>query len=396
MTNGKTSGESVVFAVASDLHAHDQPGENSPSSLRVGDDESNPMRHPIAALLNLIDRENLKADALLCPGDLGDKASTVGIQYAWSKLCDVRRSLGARELFATVGNHDVDSRGKENDFDPRGFLQTLQPMFPHKTRTVSDQFWSRHFTIVKRKNYRILLLNSSAFHGYKEEHEHGRVSKHTLAAIRESLLNSDAKPVNLLLCHHHPLSHADRDLGEADAMKQGQELLDLIGNFGEWIVVHGHKHDPKLTYAAGSSTVTPIVFAAGSLSANLFHRIQGTARNQFYILKFPLDEIATHGLLGTFRAWDWIFEKGWLDATARSGLPHTGGFGHLERPISAAARISGLLTEPTLAWSKLLDRAPLLRYLTPRDLSSVISVLEEKHGIAVLDSQGIPSRLERN
>lgn len=397
MINPVQHSDYLRFAVASDLHVHTDEGDNSPSHLRAGSDESNLMQHPIASLCNLIDQESLTANAILCPGDLGDKANTVGIQYAWAKLQQLKTHLKATDIFGTVGNHDVDSRGVHNDFDPRGYLQSLTPRFPVESDPSYDQYWSRHFTVIERDCYRMVLLNSSAFHGFKDEHEHGRISKHTLSALRESLRPLSLKTINILLCHHHPLQHSENDLGEDDVMKGGQELLDLIGNshLGEWIVIHGHKHHPKLTYAAGASSVTPIVFAAGSLCANLFKGIQGIARNQFYIIEFRLSDITLHGLVGTFRAWDWIYGVGWQESASTSGLPSHGGFGHRQRPHALASEINSALSEPTLGWNEMLNRVPVLRYVLPRDLTRTVLELNDKYKIAVLDQNGNPARLER-
>ncbi len=393
----KPSGPRLLrFAVASDLHVYDGDGDNSPSALRVGADENDHLRHPIAALLHLIKDQALQVDALLCPGDLGDKASTTGIQYAWAKLVQVQKALRAKELFATVGNHDIDSRGNSNKFDPRGFLQTLQPTFPYKTVSVSDQFWSRHFATIERNDFRIVLLNSSAFHGYENEHIHGRVSEHTLSALAKALGTPRKKRlVNVLLCHHHPMLHSDRKLGDHDTMKQGQELLDLINKHGEWIVIHGHKHDPRLSYASGQSSVTPIVFAAGSLTASLYPEIASTARNQFYIIEFPLDDIATNGLVGTFKAWDWIYESGWQPATSGSGLPSTGSFGHRENPSVIAQRITNCFTEDTISWDELNRREGSLKYLIPNDRIQVLKVMRESFNLRILESDGEPIRVER-
>ncbi len=395
--SGKSSLPRVLrFAVASDLHVCESEVENSPSALRVGADETDHLRHPIAALLHLVETQNLRVDALLCPGDLGDKASTTGIQYAWAKLVQVQRAMRAKDLFATVGNHDIDSRGIANKFDPRGFLQTLEPPFPYKNPAVFDHFWSRHFAIVEKSDFRIVLLNSSAFHGFENEHIHGRVSEHSLSLLARTLGKTKYKRlVNILLCHHHPMLHSDRKLSDSDTMKQGQELLDLINKHGEWIVIHGHKHDPRLSYAAGQSSVTPIVFAAGSLTASLYPELGTTARNQFYIIEFPLDDIMSRGLVGTFRAWDWIYESGWQPATSGSGLPSSGSFGHREKPDVIAERIARCFAEATISWDELNRREGSLKYLMPNDRAQVLKVMKERFNLRIVESGGEPIRVER-
>ena len=362
MTSNSSKGKTLRFAVASDLHVFEKPkdpkaADNDPSALAIGEDEADSVRHPIAALLKLIEDEKLRADALLCPGDLGDQASTAGIQYAWAKLVQVQKKLKAKDLFATVGNHDVDSRSVRNSHDPRGFLQTLRPNFPCSRVGEVDKFWSRHFVVIDKPDFRIVLLNSSAFHGYEGEHAHGRVSEHTLSLLREELSKKPDKTVNVLMCHHHPMMHSDRKLGDHDTMKQGKELLDMLTDDGEWFVIHGHKHDPRLSYASGTSSDTPVVFAAGSLTASLYPEIASTARNQFYIIEFPTDEIPTKGLVGTFRAWDWIYEDGFKPATKDSGLPHLGSFGHRENALTVARKAADCFGtgEDIIDWGEICE-----------------------------------------
>src|SRR5207247_8648242 len=112
------------------------------------------------------------------------------------------------------------------------------------------------------------------------------------------------KLLNLLLGYLSRDAGKAYGLGAADIMLGGAELLQLLsaGDYGEWLVIHGHKHLPKLSYAQGATAATPVVFAAGSLCACLASRIQAVARNQFYILDFPLDLFPTVGLVGRFHA----------------------------------------------------------------------------------------------
>ena len=392
-----TSIKSFRIAIASDIHAHEEEGDDSPSHLRVGAEEGNPIKHPIEGLKKLIDDESLTADYFLCPGDLGDKASRKGIQYAWRLLNDLKESLDAKAIIATVGNHDVDSYGKETDFDPRGYLQSLSPLFPVDQESLYDRYWSRHFAIIECECARVISLNSSAFHGYKDEHRHGRISDFTISQLKTALDSTAPKPINILMCHHHPLQHSELTLGEHDVMHGGQLLLDLLGSgsYGEWLLVHGHKHHPKICYAAGSGS-SPIVFAAGSLCANLFKNVQASARNQFYILEFNLDDISSQGLVGKFLAWDWILEAGWRPASASSGLPAVGAFGSRAKPTLLARQIDAAMEVQILRWDQVLADCPDLKYVIPSDISSLQETLIRQHNIRLQKGEnGEPVHLER-
>src|SRR5205823_184468 len=127
-----TMDDCLTIAILSDLHAYDRlkVSESPPSYLCINDPETELTQHPIGGLLNLIKGPpEISADILICCGDLCDKARPAGISYTWEKLHRLREELKADRLIATPGNHDVDSRFGYNDYDAKGFLQTLEPPF---------------------------------------------------------------------------------------------------------------------------------------------------------------------------------------------------------------------------------------------------------------------------
>jgi hypothetical protein len=168
------------------------------------------------------------------------------------------------------------------------------------------------------------------------------VSSFTLDRL-ERVLSKKTAPskINVCLCHHHPQKHDELELGDYDDMQGGQRLLDLLGSgeFGEWLVVHGHKHHPKLVYSQGGATAPPVL-SAGSLSAFLPPKTYGSAANQFYVVEFDEQSIHDFGLVGLVRAWDWDFGNGVRAATGRSGIPSTCGFGYRIAPREFAKRVS--------------------------------------------------------
>lgn len=387
------------IAVVSDIHAFDGPvPDPAPSYMKVSHPESDIASHPIMGLADLINREALVADVLVSAGDMCDKANESGVQYAWRKLHDLRQLLQATRLLATPGNHDLDSRSihPADDPDPKGMLQQLVPPFPLAEETLNMHFWARNFVLVEENSYRVLILNSCAYHGGDpKEIEHGRVSKRTLTAIRSALERSTPRPVNLLLCHHHPQSHHDHGLGEADVMKQGQLLLDLLGTgeFGEWMVIHGHKHHPKLSYAQGGAS-SPVVFAAGSLAANVWAGSVGHARNQFYIVEIDASGPALRGFV---RAWDWTPGLGWMTASSTSGLPAISGFGARENLNLLASQIASYLQAKgdlaTATWADVAHHVTSLRYVIPSDLRSLKKILAGKNVALEFSDSGVPTEL---
>jgi predicted phosphodiesterase len=399
--------ETLRIAVVSDLHAYDilQDGEATPSHLCTISPEDQPTLHPIAGLLDRIDKDGLTADALLCCGDLGDKSRPAGIKYAWERLHLIKARLKADDLFVTSGNHDLDSRYTHSD-DAKGVLQSLTPMYPLADENLTNKYWSRNYVVLTQDRYRIVLLNSSAYHGTRnEEFAHGRVTIRTVEALKtelETLEKAYHRDLNILVCHHHPLKYADIGDPDYSDMEGAPRLVDALGSgdYGHWIIIHGHRHQPRLTYATGPSTA-PIVFSAGSLTAVLYPELQLLARNQFYIIEFPLDEIKTLGLglIGTFQSWDWVLGLGWRPASRNSGLPAYGGFGnrHILPMLDNIEAVINSRGEPwTLDWEDVVTEVPGLKFLLPSDLETLIKRLKTDKQLNVLrDDNGQPAQVGR-
>lgn len=394
------------IAVVSDLHVFEGSSdkERPPSYVGTADPDDGPSKYPFPGLQRLIEDQGLSADLLLCPGDMTNQAHTSALRHAWQKLHDLKGWLGASHLLATNGNHDIDSRFGDSDFDPKGAIQSLSPMFPGTTEAQCDRYWSRNFVVVEHHNARVVLLNSAAFHGYgierEKEFERGRISQRTLLALQSELSATNAK-VNILICHHHPFRFNEISEADYSEMEGGSALLSMLADLGEWLIIHGHKHFPKLAYSPGDAT-SPVIFSAGSFSAVLHPIAAQRARNQFYIIDIPIDELDSLGLelAGKIRAWDWIGLKGWQPAGPESGLPRSSGFGWRESPTSIAQNIAALLSPPGVirTWAEIISEIPKVDFLLPSNKRTVVQKLIEKHKVKVvanidtgeIDELGIP------
>lgn len=393
--------DTLKIAIVSDLHAYDRPDNGKkPSHFCTLDAIIPGGQHPIGSLLEMIETRPLNAHILLCPGDITDKARPAGLQAGWKAVHDIGVALKAELIAGTAGNHDLNSRFLHSDFDAKGHVQSLNPPFPLPYEGHNDRYWARHFTIVLGSSYRLVILNSSAYHGFhgtaetaEKELERGRISRLTLAALRTSLQGGEPKPVNILMCHHHPHQHAELGLGADDVMVDGENLLMLLESeeVGRWFVLHGHKHHPKITYAQGGASA-PIVFAAGSLCAELFLELQTVTRNQFYLLEFPYTRYPSLGFGGTFQAWDWHVGVGWEKATPRMGLPAIGGFGYRPDVNVFAGEVATCVgNRGRIDWQSFLGQCPKYAFLMPADADRVRRLLDETHQVGItFDNDGIP------
>jgi len=395
----------MKIAVLSDLHIFDgtlSAGTSGPSYLSTASIGLKNSTNPLSSLHELIEKQKLQVDYLVCPGDIADKASPNALQVGWSKLNDLVGRLSAKQLIATNGNHDIDSRLKESEFDAKGVIQSLDPNFPLLDLAASNSYWARNYVIQEKDGCRFLLINSAAYHGYSKEGEppeylHGRVSRWTVNAIARELEKCAVRDINIAIFHHHPLHHAGITYEDNSQMQGGDSLLEALAESkrGPWIIIHGHKHIPRLLYAGGGAN-PPLIFGAGSFSATLVGEIAQT-KNQFYIV-----ELENHAgkdgltLCGHVQTWDWAPAAGWTPAILNSAMCARAGFGHrgpvepiVQQIKDFMSKNSRIKLDRTAFDNEGFKKAvPALRYVLPRDFPDLEVALTSQNLNIIRDGSG--------
>lgn len=403
----------IRVAVISDVHvqadARDAGAGGHYAAAMPTDD---PTSNPFAGLLALADLDTtVRADVLLSPGDLADRAHPVAIFDGWKRLHEIAGALGGATCIAASGNHDVDSRFAHNEYDALGVLKELRPYFPINDFAVANEYWARHFCIVDSDSYRVMVVNTAAYHGYSveadagnkskkryvaPEYEHGRVASRTLAAIRERLQTMESRSVNILLCHHH-LDKLD-EIADSDysAVEGAGAVLEMLssGKYGEWTVFNGHRHVAKVSIP-GHSLESPFAFTAASFSKNLVDYPIDGLENQFYLFEFDLTAALKLGLktAARFRTWTWRTGQGWTQAADVMSLPprevvmpSRGGFGFRGDPDSLRPQILHAVdgsSGPFLTLGELAELVPELQFVPPYSLRRLLDRMREADEIAI-------------
>ncbi len=402
----------ITVAVLSDPHFYvDRAGsQEEPSFLQLKNDgqDFSIRCNPWTQLEELIDSEGLRARLVLCPGDITTRADKVALGAAWGKLNSLGRKLNASLVAAATGNHDVCSRTKNDKCSPQNMLENptdlfenlkaLKPAYPvnflnaavdsHRNRV---HYFGADYVLCEDDDYRLVVLNSCARHTTDSaEYERGRIAKSTLEWLKRELSEGTGKKANILLCHHHPIQHEELDLGSYDLMKGGELLTRLLEEYGDWVIIHGHKHHGRMVYASGGAKA-PVVFAAGSLSAKLGD-LSDKLRNQFYLVDIALD---TNGgpIKGTVRSWNWYQGLGWKKSLSQRDGIYTGcGFGNKQHPDTLADAIKTNCSQVPMQWPKVIELNPELNYVTPKDFASFEKSLLERHSLEI--SKGQEGKLE--
>lgn len=385
----------VTFAVLSDLHAAPKSSDPKGTEVKLYSDGDTFGEHdnPLSSLYELIKRDKLTADFVVCPGDMTNRADGGALRFVWARLHELKDKLGAHEVIATVGNHDVDSRIHAEGVIPRESLMRLVPRFPNPDDSLSDHFWAHGYFLTAIAGVRFLVLNSSWLHEHRDELERGAITGYTLEKLRRDLDAHPPSQFNVAVCHHHPHVHSDLELG-GDIMLNGRQLLDMLSGNAAWLVIHGHKHHPKIELAQGDFQ-QPIVLACGSFSGRLEGANATVSRNYFHMVHVEqFGEFAE--LRGVVTSWNWVSGLGWQGyGNSNASFPSRLGFGYEGNPHRLAQEVAQSMgSSPLRKWGDMVELHPDLAHLMPRKLSALCDALKSKHNIVIgYDENGLPSEL---
>lgn len=371
-----------------------------------------PQHNPWEGLKLMVSEQSIVADVLLCVGDITYCADNIGLKKAWDELQQLAALLGARHLVTATGNHDILSRSIAKRiatnptrelssalglFEP---LKTLSPPYPvveftngiavdHRlTRT---KYFGDSLVLVEADHYRILVLNSCCEHGSDAyQYERGTFPKSAQRALAEELNSATSEKINILVCHHPPEPHSEHDLGSHDFIENGEALIQCLERHGSWLIVHGHKHHGRITYAKGTGSA-PVIFAAASLGIHLDLTLSGM-RNQFYCT--DVYQKSTGRLLGKVAAWDWFMGTGWRKATPKPGGIFDGcGFGARQPIEDIAEEISKLIP---CSWQDVASQIPNVAFLTPDEMNLLELRLRSQYSVVIEpDDNGYWTELAR-
>lgn len=279
--------------------------------------------HPWVALTTLIKEQEIRADLLICVGDLTSWGDEDALRFGWQHLLQLGKQLSVECVASATGNHDVMSRSQQHEVskdivgklgENRGVVEALKlldPTYPlveldnPNDASAKDRkhcYFGTHFAIFNHDKYRLVVLNSCGEHSSDNiDYQKGSFPESTKKELLCELSKAESNKLNLLICHHPPVTHGHQGENNYDFITNGGELLTALEEHGSWVVFHGHKHHSHLSYGPGGGR-SPVIFAAASLGAHLEKIGQGF-RNQFYLVE--LDETLDEDLCGMVHAWDW-------------------------------------------------------------------------------------------
>src|SRR5262249_27509555 len=139
-----------------------------------------------------------------------------------------------------------------------------------------------------------VVVNSVAHHFDEASAKRGTIDSSLIDKLEADLKARSPHKRCIALLHHHPIQHQLLGMADSDLMTHGERLLEVLATNGTGLVIHGHKHSPRLQPAEYSGKKMTI-FAAGSLAAMSAHTLG--SRNLFHILELPDTELPGCSLL---------------------------------------------------------------------------------------------------
>lgn len=389
----RSDNNAASIAIVSDLHCCVSDEHARHSFLIAGSKRTPIGQHLVQSLLELIHTNRLNADALICPGDLAHQVCQAGMLQAWDHLGEIQRKLNSPLLLPTVGNHDVDSRQKRG-LDPFDIPKSIHPEFPRPHAQENDMFWQRGFyhVVIPRKAA-VIVLNTVLEHQDAASAERGTFGINLIAALKEFLAPIYCRGKNnpllrVAVMHHHPIVHSTAHYGSRDALEFGDQILNTLGDFGFRFIIHGHRHEPRITRYRGTST-EQLVFAAGAFSAHL-HELATRTKNLFHLVELSAKSDKSR-IQGRLRSWEFTFGSGWKKASLQSAaIPHEFALESPEPNLSLDELISCCDNAPgnVLRATDVRNKAPKLLSLLPSELANQMKQLRERGYKIACDEYG--------
>lgn len=373
-------------AVMSDLHCT-HGGEVAVSYLLSDLPKKPTNRHPIESLKKVIQSDKINADILLCPGDITDKINKQGLVSGWQFLKEIKSSLNATSLMATLGNHDVDSRNQHKV----GAFQFIKDQIDFEPteddEDANDSFWRNNYCIIVKDKFILLLLNSSFNHTNDELAKTSQIPPGTLERIDDDLKKIESNDlIRIAMCHHHPIHHSNSNLNynDSDFIDKSDKLLEILERHQFNLVIHGHKHDPRII---NFNSLT--VFASGSFSS-MANLMDIGAQNTFHLIS-----IHRSTKKGTINTWIYQPLQGWVQKHD-CYFPCFTGFG-FKSDIKQLAKDcnSWFLTKnkESIKFSAVVEQFPDIIHLIPTEQIHFGEIMNKAYGLSF--SPNLPNKPER-
>lgn len=321
-------------------------------------------------------------DMLCVTGDISNRAHAEEFKLADKAIERIANALGIskKSIYFVPGNHDVHwpvMDLKPNDFwAPYRYAPLLQQGLTFQRRISECLFGAiekEPFFIAWQDERAIILgINSAAFDGPGTQIHTGMIRQETVHGI-DTLL--EGIPVNfaqarVCLLHHHPIQYSENIPNSTDLSiaVNSENLIKTLNKHSFDLILHGHKHQPRLKTHLNNNCHPFVSLCAGSFSSILHPLHFDGSSNLFHVMNIDGRDQTSNGIQGTLQSWTYMAEGTWKPSHENRGIPAVEAFGSLATPSQIKSdllySIPDLMTRSTVCkWTDLVCAHPHLDFV---------------------------------
>jgi predicted phosphodiesterase len=328
----------------------------------------------------MIRRESVTADALVVPGDFANRSCPEGLNEAWNHCLEIAQALHARHIVPVIGNHDIDSKRLRADEYVFERVQNLRTNFPFPLPTDNSSYFAEGYCALHYGDIDYIALNTVIGQTDEASAKRGTFSEDRISKMEAALTHTLRAPIRVAVMHHHPILHSAAFWADRDVLPTGDLLVATLRRMGCRVIIHGHKHVPRLQIVNDVA-----IFASGSFSAML-HEYGTAIGNTFHVMNIQGE--GPESIKGEIFTWTFQLAKGWhRSSEAFRGFPYSTGFGAIQGVAAIAHDLIALAGDDATVIrfeeDRITSRAPELRFLSP-DQTKDLRILLEQHGLKLM------------
>ncbi len=229
-------------------------------------------------------------------GDLTSLGNPQEFYYCEQEILNIAKRTGVEcnNIFCVLGNHDIDWSISDLGINVQNVGKEVGKIVKCKYQMIAancakinmeylgknyDAYGPAPFSgVVEKDDFVLFVLNTGRFCTRDQQFSHGKLERDQMEWFEEISreYKSDDR-IKILLMHHHPINYPYPMPGiDISTIEEGAELMKIASQNGINIIIHGHRHHPRVETIQIESGTEPIVMiCAGSLSVNAEHRNKG-------------------------------------------------------------------------------------------------------------------------
>jgi len=335
-------------------------------------------------------------DMLCLTGDISNTAHAEEFVFADRVAQRVASVLGVPDnrIFFVPGNHDV--HWPVMELKPPSFWarHRYAPLFQdsltfsrrHGLAKTGSLMEEPFFVAWEEADAIVIGINSAAYDGPTAKPHNGVIRQRTVEAVDQYLgsFPKTDKRLRLCLLHHHLEQYSEPipDTHDPSIAVNAENLVNALSRHRVDLVLHGHKHHPRLG-ARQSGNEHPLVsVCAGSFSAVLHPLYYDGIPNLFHVINVDGREAGTDRIFGKVDTWTFTNNQ-WRAASGVKGLYASEAFGSAATPAEIEANVRNCLvrrlaTEQVCTWQQLVLDCPSLDLVRTDVVYNILQSVSEE------------------